>query len=96
MNFDQNWRISFPKRNRKSTKLHRVANLKKPILFLPKAENRERNKAESANRNRHQDRKSDVFWYESNKIAETENPNTTLPKVKSLSEMWCETFAVKH
>ena len=97
MNFDQNRSIISEEKPEK----HQTASnskSKNPILFLPKTENRERNRGEAANRSRRQNGKSDVFRYETKKkkITETENPNTTLHKVKSFSELWCKTFAVKH
>ena len=63
MNFDQNRRIISEEKPEK----HQTASnskSKNPILFLPKTENRERNRGEAANRNRHQNGKSDVFRYE--------------------------------
>ena len=56
--------------------------MENPILFLPKTENRERNRTETGNRNSHQNRKSEVFCYKSQKTdlkndrnCKTENPN---------------------
>ena len=62
MNFDQNRRIISEEKSEK----HQTASnskSKNPILFLPKTENRDRNRGEAANRNRRQNGKSDVFWW---------------------------------
>ena len=95
MNFDQNRRIISEEKSEK----HQTASnskSKNPILFLRKTENREiEEKPQTATDAKTE--KATLFGTKAKKkITETENPNTTLHKVKSFSELWCKTFAVKH
>jgi hypothetical protein len=59
----------------------------KPLVLLPKTENRMLKKGKTANRNGHQNRKTEVFWCKNRKTylkngqnRKTENPNAPLLK----------------
>jgi hypothetical protein len=61
--------------------------IRKPLVSLPKTENQMLKKGKTANRNRHQNGKTDVFWCKNRKTdlktgqnRKTDNPNAPLLK----------------
>ena len=96
----RNWNPN--RSNRRNRKPHRISNPKtasdikseNPLVFFAKTENQMLKIGIAANRNEHQNRKTEVFWYKNRKtdlkIAETVKPKIPIPPRFGLGPHFCE------